>query len=184
MCWSCHWRSVLSCTQSVVAWTERSPHANLAGDLSEKKPPAGWTLKEEEEDDAACKKARGRDTLLLLLLLCHSLETASLSCFFFQMESTQKRERCKEMLQGAIRFYQMLWRRVHANSRQTVEVVVGVIVVTTWRRVGLFDLAVIVNRSRSLLLWVKVGVFLFRILDTDSPRCWLTQWASVVITAT
>lgn len=88
------------------------------------------------------------------------------------METIQKRHRGKEMLEGAIRFYQMPWRQVDVNSRETVFHslrvlrLVGVIAVTTGlrltqrRSVGLFYLAVIVCGSRSLLLQVQFFVFL------------------------
>lgn len=77
--------------------------------------------------------------MLLLLLLDLSLETGFLF-LFFQMETIQKRQRGKEMLEGAIRFYQMLWRHVDVNSRETafhslrVLRLVGVITVTTGLR--------------------------------------------------
>lgn len=52
------------------------------------------------------------------------------------METIQKRQRGKAMLEGAIRFYQMLWRQVDANSGERtfhmsgVLRLVGVITVT------------------------------------------------------
>lgn len=120
---------------------------------------------------------------------------------FFQMETIQKRQRGKEMLGGAIRFYQMLWRHVDVNSRETafhslrVLRLVGVITLTMGLRlhngairhtsVGLFYLAVIVCGSPSLLLQVQFFVFLVGILQfwtrLGSPVLWLTRSACLNI---
>lgn len=57
--------------------------------------------------------------------------------FYFQMETIQRRQCGKEMLEGTIRQYQMVFTSIHVNNQESVIrtgwfPLVGVIMVTMW----------------------------------------------------
>lgn len=57
--------------------------------------------------------------------------------FYFQMETIQRRQCGKEMLEGTIRRYQMVFTSIHVNNQESVIRtgwfrLVGVIMVTVW----------------------------------------------------
>lgn len=111
------------------------------------------------------------------MLRCEALSCCSSvinSKQVFQMETIQKRQRGKEMLEGSIRSYQMVSRQVLVDSRETVFHtlrmlrLVGVLAVTTGLRQptqqrydGLFYLSAIGYGTRSLLLQEHSSLLIF-----------------------